>query len=105
MRSLAVVSEVRGKSGLVRLNRPERLNAWDRPMRDEIVRALKQFDADTQLTAIIMTGTGERAFSAGQDLAEAHDFDGERAEEKHYQEAAVEGFDDADGADRYFESG
>jgi enoyl-CoA hydratase len=81
MRSLAVVSEVRGKSGLIRLNRPERLNAWDRPMRDEIVRALKQFDADTKLTAIIMTGTGERAFSAGQDLAEAHDFDGKRAEE------------------------
>lgn len=63
------------------LNKPDRLNAWDRPMRDEIIAALEHFDSDDDVGAIVMTGAGDRAFSAGQDLAEAHDFDAERAEE------------------------
>jgi enoyl-CoA hydratase len=75
-----VVVERQGRIGLIRLNKPEKLNAWDRPMRDDIVRTLKAFDGDPQVGAVVMTGTGERAFSAGQDFAEAHDFDEERAE-------------------------
>ena len=76
-----LLTEIRGTTGLMTLNRPDRLNAWDRPMRDEMVSALERFDADAALGAIVMTGAGERAFSAGQDLAEAHDFDADRAEE------------------------
>lgn len=75
-----VLVETRGRVGLITLNRPERLNAWDRPMRDDIVAALRRFDADGGIGAVVMTGAGERAFSAGQDLNEAHDFDAERAE-------------------------
>jgi enoyl-CoA hydratase/carnithine racemase len=48
-------------------------------MRNAIIEALDRFDADDEVAAIIMTGAGNRAFSAGQDLSEAHDFDGERA--------------------------
>ena len=76
----AVLLERRGALGLITLNKPAKLNAWDRPMRDEIVAALRRYDADEGVRAVVMTGTGERAFSAGQDFAEAHDFDADRAE-------------------------
>lgn len=75
-----VLLERRGAVGLITLNKPAKLNAWDRPMRDEIVAALRRYDAEEGVRAVVMTGTGERAFSAGQDFAEAHDFDADRAE-------------------------
>lgn len=76
----AIIVERQGRVGTIRLNKPEKLNAWDRPMRDAIVQALREFDADDSIGAVIMTGTGERAFSAGQDFAEAHKFDADAAE-------------------------
>ncbi len=78
MSESVLVSTLR-RVGVITLNRPERLNAWTTPMRERIIEALERFDADRDLGAIVMTGAGERAFSAGQDLSEAHDFDGERA--------------------------
>ncbi|MBW8833707.1 MAG: enoyl-CoA hydratase/isomerase family protein [Burkholderia sp.] len=68
-----------GRVAVITLNRPERLNAWTTPMRETIIDALERFNRDPEVAAIIMTGAGNRAFSAGQDLSEAHDFDGERA--------------------------
>jgi enoyl-CoA hydratase len=68
-----------GPVAVITLNRPARLNAWTTAMREMIIDALLRFNADDGVAAIIMTGAGDRAFSAGQDLAEAHDFDGERA--------------------------
>lgn len=61
--------------GFVRLNRPEKLNAWDGAMRDELMGALKRFDQDEAIRAIVLTGAGDRAFCAGQDLEEAKTFD------------------------------
>ena len=75
-----VLTEVRGRVGLITLNKPEKLNAWDRPMRSAILAALRRYDADDAIGAVVITGTGDRAFCAGQDFAEAHDFDEERAE-------------------------
>jgi enoyl-CoA hydratase/carnithine racemase len=75
-----VLVEKRGKVGFITLNKPHKLNAWDRPMREDIVAALRDFDRDLDVGAVVMTGAGDRAFSAGQDFAEAHDFDAERAE-------------------------
>ena len=67
--------------GLISLNRPESLNAWHKPMRDELSQALRAFDQDEQIRAIILTATGDRAFSAGQDLGEAKHFDEGGAED------------------------
>ena len=72
--------EAADRVAVIRLNRPEKLNAWNAPMREEIVQALLAFDADAAIGAIIMTGAGDRAFCAGQDLEEAHSFDADRAE-------------------------
>jgi enoyl-CoA hydratase/carnithine racemase len=64
----------------ITLNRPDRLNAWDTPMRDALVAALQHAGAEDAVRAVVITGAGDRAFSAGQDLNEATDFDSNRAE-------------------------
>ncbi|WP_158897089.1 MULTISPECIES: enoyl-CoA hydratase/isomerase family protein [unclassified Pseudomonas] len=74
-----ILIDIQGAVAVITLNRPAKLNAWTTPMRNEIIDALQRFEADDAIRAIIMTGAGDRAFSAGQDLSEAHDFDGERA--------------------------
>ncbi|MBE7416798.1 MAG: enoyl-CoA hydratase/isomerase family protein [Ideonella sp.] len=75
-----ILLERQGRVGIIRLNRPEKLNAWNAQMREEIVQALLAYDADEGIGSIIMTGAGDRAFCAGQDLEEAHGFDADRAE-------------------------
>lgn len=72
--------ETSGPVAVLTLNRPECLNAWHTAMRQEILEAIAACAADDSVRALIMTGAGDRAFSAGQDLNEAHDFDADRAE-------------------------
>lgn len=52
------------------LNRPDKLNSFDRQMSQEVIHALDECATDTSVRAVLITGAG-RAFSAGQDLAEA----------------------------------
>jgi len=56
---------------VVRLNRPAALNAVNEDLRRALPPALAALDADEQVRAVVVTGAGERAFSAGQDLDEA----------------------------------
>src|SRR5881628_537204 len=51
----------------IRLNRPEKLNAFGGPMREEILDALEKIAGDDDIRAVIVTGEG-RAFSAGGDI-------------------------------------
>ena len=76
-----ILSETRGAVALLTLNRPEVLNAWHREMRDMLVAKLEAAEADPKVRAIVMTGAGDRAFGAGQDLNETKTFDPDRAEE------------------------
>ncbi len=71
--------DVNDKILTITLNRPEKLNAWHQGMRDEIVSTLNDANNDAEISGIVMTGAGDRAFSAGQDLEEAKDFDAERS--------------------------
>src|SRR3954469_2912654 len=52
------------------LNRPDKLNAFNRELSGELVSALDSIEKDDRVRAILLTGSG-RAFCAGQDLAEA----------------------------------
>lgn len=67
--------------GTVTLNRPEVMNAWHSPMRKELAQALNVMNDDDSVRAVILTGAGDRAFSAGQDLNETKTFDTNRAGE------------------------
>jgi enoyl-CoA hydratase/carnithine racemase len=77
----SILRERRGRVAIVTLNKPQILNAWDRPMRIKLVEALDASERDDEIGAIILTGAGDRAFGAGQDLREAKSFDEDRAEE------------------------
>jgi enoyl-CoA hydratase/carnithine racemase len=75
-----VLAEARGGTLVLTLNRPRRLNAWDAPMRARLLHLLAVAAADAATDAVVLTGTGGRAFCAGQDLNEGTTFDGDRAE-------------------------
>jgi enoyl-CoA hydratase/carnithine racemase len=70
-----------GNVAVLTLDRAETMNAWHAAMRVEIGTALGALNDDPAVRAIIMTGAGRRAFSAGQDLNETKTFDPERAGE------------------------
>ncbi len=55
---------------LVSLNRPQALNAINEDIRRALPPALGALNADASVRAVLIRGAGERAFSAGQDLAE-----------------------------------
>lgn len=63
---------------IVRLNRPDRYNAWHAAMRAEVAALMRALNADPDVRAIVLTGAGDKAFSAGQDLSETQQFDAER---------------------------
>lgn len=75
-----ILTEQRGLIGIITLNRPEILNAWHRPMREDLMAALDRFAEDETVRALILTGAGDRAFGAGQDLNEAKTLDPDGAE-------------------------
>ncbi len=56
--------------GYVTLNRPERLNAYNIQMRDELYQVLGAVKDDPDVKVVILKGAGERAFCAGADLSE-----------------------------------
>ena len=75
-----VLVETLGSVRRLTLNRPEKLNAWNTEMRSMLIAELEKAEADTAIRAIILTGAGDRAFGAGQDLSESKSFDVDRAE-------------------------
>ena len=56
------------KVGIITLNRPKQLNALNDQLMNELGHALKAFDADSAIGAIVLTGS-EKAFAAGADIA------------------------------------
>ena len=55
---------------VVTINRPEAMNAMNRGVRRELAAAMRRLDADDDVRAVVLTGAGERAFTAGLDLKE-----------------------------------
>lgn len=55
---------------IIRLNRPEKLNALSREMILALTDIFKSFDCEPNLRAVILTGTGDQAFCAGSDTNE-----------------------------------
>jgi enoyl-CoA hydratase len=64
-----ILVERRGAVGIIRLNRPQALNALNAALISELGAALDEFEKDEAIGAIVLTGN-ERAFAAGADVRE-----------------------------------
>ncbi len=64
----AVTYEKRGRIAFMTLNRPEVLNAFNREMHEQLNAAWLDFRDDNDLWVAVVTGAGDRAFSAGADV-------------------------------------
>ncbi|OBJ30548.1 enoyl-CoA hydratase [Mycolicibacter heraklionensis] len=56
----------------ITLNRPERLNAFDRTMCEEMAAAWRIVKLDTEVNAVVLRAAGDRAFSAGLDIKSSY---------------------------------
>jgi enoyl-CoA hydratase len=78
-----ILVETHGKVGLVRLNRPQALNALNARLIEELNAALVAFEENEAIGAIVLTGS-DKAFAAGADIKEMRD--------KTYRDALMEDF-------------
>ena len=62
-----LVFDRRDEIAVLRMNRPDKLNAWNLEMREELRDAVASLVEDDELRVLVITGTG-RAFSAGEDV-------------------------------------
>ncbi|HLJ67642.1 MAG TPA: enoyl-CoA hydratase-related protein [Chloroflexota bacterium] len=65
-----ILVDRRGPAGIITINRPRVLNALSHETLQEISSAFDELVADPEVRAIIVTGSGDRAFAAGADIAE-----------------------------------
>src|ERR1043165_6840177 len=64
-----IIVETKGRVGVVRLNRPQALNALNAKLNEELTAAIDAFEADETIACVILTGN-EKAFAAGSDIKE-----------------------------------
>src|ERR671917_1689027 len=64
-----ILTEVQGRVAVIRLNRPKALNALCDQLMEELGQALRGFDEDAGIAAVVITGS-EKAFAAGADIKE-----------------------------------
>ena len=74
---LVLLSVLDGGVALIRINRPERLNALNMAVKSELQAAIERADADPAVAALVLTG-GAKAFVAGTDISEMRDMTPER---------------------------
>src|SRR3984885_3878771 len=76
-----ITYEVKGPIAYITLNRPKVLNALNRKTLEELNAAFHAAKDDRTIKGIILTGSGEKAFIAGADIAEISAIDNDKAEE------------------------
>jgi enoyl-CoA hydratase len=67
-----IIVETKGRVGVIRLNRPNALNALNRALIAELTLAIDGFEADANIGCMLITGS-EKAFAAGADIKEMAD--------------------------------
>ena len=72
-----IAIETKENYAILRLDRPDALNALSIALLDELRQAIEQIAGDATIRGIILTGTGEKAFAAGADIEELNRLDGE----------------------------
>ena len=72
MSTETIIVETRGRVGVIRLNRPQALNALNTALKDELLAAVEAFEADAAIGCILIAGS-DKAFAAGADINEMAD--------------------------------
>jgi enoyl-CoA hydratase len=67
-----IIVETKGRVGIIRLNRPQALNALNRALVAELIQAIDAFEADDGIGCLLITGS-DKAFAAGADIKEMAD--------------------------------
>ena len=67
-----ILVETQGRVGIIRLNRPQALNALNKALIAELTQAIETFDADEKIGCMLLTGN-DKAFAAGADIKEMAD--------------------------------
>ena len=88
----AIEYEKRNRIAYVTINRPEKMNALGPELNDEIIRVWTDFRDDPEVWVAILTGAGDKAFSAGADLKTYTPLHGQRGAYAERQEANLAGF-------------
>lgn len=72
MKYTQILYDVADKIATITINRPEKMNAFTSIMMTEMIDAFDRADADDNVRAVVVTGSGDRAFCAGADLTPEH---------------------------------
>ncbi len=70
-----IIVEKRERYSIITLNRPDKLNALNDTLLDELQEAVSSIKTDPKVQALIITGSGAKAFAAGADIAQLHTCD------------------------------
>jgi enoyl-CoA hydratase len=70
MKFETILVQPRDSTTLITLNRPDKLNAMSMMLKAELVRALQEIDASASTRVVVITGAGQKAFTAGADIHE-----------------------------------
>jgi enoyl-CoA hydratase len=79
-----ILLEIEDGVAVITMNRPEVLNAMNRKLSGELHDAVKRMSADDDVGCIVVTGAGEKAFSAGGDIHE------QRSDDAKYSQAELD---------------
>src|SRR6202049_3151939 len=84
-----IISERLDGVGFITLNRPDKLNALSYDLVRELDDALPGFEEDDAIKAVVITGAGERAFSAGADIHEMADLSSEELAQRQSRRGEI----------------
>src|SRR5437899_11513469 len=78
-----ILTETHGRVGVIRLNRPQRMNALNDALALELGTALAAFDGDAGISVIVITGN-DKAFAAGADIGAMAEWDYQKVYADNY---------------------